>query len=100
MGNKGVEEKLKELGIKLPVVSKPIAEYVPAKQVGNLVYVSGQGPTRDGKAVYVGRVGEEVSLDEAYKATQICALNCLAAAPSVVGSLEKVEEIVQVRGRN
>jgi enamine deaminase RidA (YjgF/YER057c/UK114 family) len=98
MGNTGVEERLKELGVKLPVVSKPVAEYVPAKRVGNLVYVSGQGPIRDGKAVYVGRVGKEVSLDEAYKAAEICALNCLAAIKSVVGSLETVEEIVQVRG--
>lgn len=98
MSNTGVEERLKELGVKLPVVSKPVAEYVPAKCVGNLVYVSGQGPIRDGKAVYVGRVGKEVSLDEAYKAAEICALNCLAAIKSVVGSLEEVEEIVQVRG--
>jgi len=80
------------------VVPKPVAEYVPAKRVGNLVYVSGQGPTRDGKAVYAGRVGKEVSLDEAYKAAEICALNCLAAIKSVVDSLEEVEEIIQVRG--
>jgi len=98
MRNTAVEERLKELGFKLPVVPKPVAEYVPAKRVGDLVYVSGQGPIRDGKPVYVGQVGCEVSLDEAYKAAEICALNCLAAIKSVVGSLEEVEEIVQVRG--
>jgi len=98
MNNTAVEERLKELGFKLPVVPKPVAEYVPAKRVENLVYVSGQGPIRDGKAVYVGRVGKEVSLDEAYKAAEICALNCLAAVKSVVGSLDAVEEVVQVRG--
>jgi enamine deaminase RidA (YjgF/YER057c/UK114 family) len=98
MGNTGVEEKLKELGFNLPVVAKPVAEYVPAKRVGDLIYVSGQGPIRDGKAVYIGQVGGAVSPDEAYKAAEICALNCLAAIKSVVGSLEKVEEIVQVRG--
>jgi enamine deaminase RidA (YjgF/YER057c/UK114 family) len=98
MSNTAVEERLKELGFKLPVVPKPVAEYVPAKRVGDLVYVSGQGPIRDGKPVYVGQVGCEVSLDEAYKAAEICALNCLAAIKSVVGSLEEVEEIVQVRG--
>ena len=93
-----VEERLAKLGFTLPTVPKPVAEYLPAKQVGDLVYVSGQGPTRDGKAVYVGRVGKEVSLDEAYKAAEICALNCLAAIKSLVGSLEEVKEIVQVRG--
>jgi len=98
MSNTRAEEKLKELGFNLPVVAKPVAEYLPAKRVGNLVYVSGQGPVRDGKALYVGRVGEEVSPDEAYRAAEICALNCLAAIKSVVGSLEEVREIVQVRG--
>jgi len=98
MSDKGVEERLRELGFELPIVAKPVAEYVPAKRVENLVYVSGQGPIRDGKAVYIGRVGKEVSPDEGYKAAEICALNCLAAIKSVVGSLEEVEEIVQVRG--
>jgi len=98
MDKNTVMARLKELGIKLPVAAEPVAEYVPAKRVGNLVYVSGQGPVRDGKALYVGRVGKEVSPDEAYKAAEICALNCLAAIKSVVGSLEEVEEIVQVRG--
>ena len=93
-----IEERLKELGVRLPIVSQPIAEYVPAKRVGDLIYVSGQGPVRDGKAVYVGQVGCEVSLDEASKAAEICALNCLAAIKSVVDSLEEVAEVVQVRG--
>jgi len=89
---------LRELGLELPKVPKPVAEHVPAKRVGDLVYVSGQGPIRDGKPVYVGRVGAEVSPEDAYKAAQICALNCLAAVKSLVGSLDAVEEIVQVRG--
>jgi|YelNatPaOPRAMG01_1025707.scaffolds.fasta_scaffold07493_4 enamine deaminase RidA (YjgF/YER057c/UK114 family) len=93
-----IEARLRELGLELPPVPVPVAEYVPAKRVGDLVYVSGQGPIRDGKPVYVGRVGAEVSLEEAYKAAQLCALNCLAAVKSVVGSLDAVEEIVQVRG--
>jgi len=84
--------------LELPEVPKPVAEYVPAKRVGDLVYVSGQGPIRDGKPIYVGRVGAEVSPEDAYKAAQLCALNCLAAVKSLVGSLDAVEEIVQVRG--
>ena len=92
------EVRLKELGLELPEVPKPVTEYLPAKRVGDLVYVSGQGPIRDGKPVYVGRVGAEVSPEDAYKAAQICAVNCLAAVKSLVGSLNAVEEIVQVRG--
>jgi len=89
------EARLKELGFELPEVPKPVAEYVPAKRAGDLVYVSGQGPIRDGTPVYIGRVGAEVSPEDAYKAAQICALNCLAAVKSLVGSLDAVEEIVQ-----
>ena len=98
MPGREAEAKLRDLGLALPEVPKPVAEYVPAKRVGDLVYVSGQGPIRDGKPVYVGRVGAEVSPEDAYKAAQICALNCLAAVKSLVGSLDAVEEIVQVRG--
>jgi len=98
MMDETVEQRLEELGFKLPVVPKPVAEYVPAKHVGDLVYVSGQGPIRDGKPVYVGQVGAEVTREEGYEAAQICALNGLAAVKALVGSLEQVEEVVQVRG--
>ena len=98
MENNKMEERLAKLGFTLPTVPKPVAEYLPAKQVGDLVYVSGQGPIKEGKAVYTGQVGKEVSLEDAYKAAQICALNCLAAVKTVVGSLDRVEEVVQVRG--
>ena len=93
-----VEQRLEELGFKLPVVPKPVAEYVPAKHVGDLVYVSGQGPIRDGKPVYIGQVGAEVTREEGYRAAQICVLNCLAAVKAIAGSLDAVKEIVHVRG--
>jgi len=92
------EMKLRDLGVELPSVPEPGAEYVPAKRVGDLVYVFGQGTIRDGKPIFVGRVGAEVSPEDAYKAAQICALNCLAVVKSLVGSLDAVEEVVQVRG--
>lgn len=85
MGKKSVEKRLKELGFELPEVPEPVAEYIPAKRIGDLVYVSGQGPIRDGKPVYVGQVGVDVSPEEAYQAAQICALNCLAAVKAVAG---------------
>jgi len=92
------QSRLEKLGLELPEVSKPAGEYIPAKKVGNLVFCSGQGPIKDGKAVYVGRVGAEISVEEGYEAARLCVLNCLAAAESVIGSLEKVEEIINVRG--
>jgi len=92
------ETRLKELGIELPPVAKPVASYVPAVQVGQWVYISGQLPFKDGKLAKTGKVGKEVSLDEAYEEAKKCAVNCLSALRSVIGSLEKVERIVKVTG--
>ena len=92
------EKRIKELGIKLPEVPKPVAAYIPAKKVDNLVFCSGQGPVKEGKFVYVGKVDSEMTIEEGYKAARICALNCLAAVKSLVGDLDKIDEIVQVRG--
>ena len=93
-----IEHKIKELGLNLPEAPKPVAEYIPAKKSGNLVFTSGQGPIKDGKFVYVGKVGGEVSLKEGYEAAKICAINCLAAIKSVIGSLDNIDEIVKVKG--
>ncbi|MBA7560176.1 RidA family protein [Candidatus Atribacteria bacterium 1244-E10-H5-B2] len=93
-----IENKLKELGLSLPEVPKPVAEYIPAKKIGNLVFSSGQGPVKDRKFVYVGKVGGEISLEEGYEAAKICALNCLAAIKSVIESLDNIEEIVRIKG--
>lgn len=92
------EARLKELKLILPPVPEPIAEYIPAKKVGDLVYVSGQGPIKDGEFLYIGKVGGRVSLEEGYQCARQCCLNALAALKSVVGSLDEVEEIVKVRG--
>lgn len=93
-----IESKLEDLGLDLPEAPLPVAEYVPAKKVGNLVYGSGQGPIKNGEFLHVGKIGTDVSLEEGYEAAKICALNCLAAIKSVIGSLDKIEEIVKVRG--
>jgi enamine deaminase RidA (YjgF/YER057c/UK114 family) len=92
-----IENKLKEIGLKIPEVPKPAAEYIPAKIVGNLVF-SCQGPMKDGKYIYVGRVGKEVSLEEGYETAKICALNCLAAIKVVIGSLDRIDEIISLKG--
>ena len=94
----GYEEKLNKMGITLPRTSKPAAAYIPAKKVGNLVFCSGQGPSVEGKLIHRGKVGVEKTVEEGYEAAKICALNCLAAVRDLVGSLDEIEEIVQVRG--
>ncbi len=93
-----VEDKLKELGLALPEAPKPVAAYIPAKRVGDLVFISGQIPLKDGKIAYQGKVGAERTQQEGYEAARLCALNALAAVKALVGSLDAVEEIVQVRG--
>lgn len=89
--------KLAELGLKLPDVVPPVAAYVPAVRSGNHVYVSGQLPMADGKLLATGKVGAEVSKEEAKQLAARCALNGLAALESLVG-LNKVVRIVKVVG--
>ncbi len=96
--NMSFEDKLKELGIAVPDAPKPVAAYVPAVKIGDYVYTSGQIPFVAGELKYKGKVGKEVSLEEGYEAARVCAINCLAALKSVIGSLEQVEKIVKVVG--
>ena len=91
-----IEEKIKELGFELPEVAKPLAAYVPAKLVGNLVMTSGQVPVVKGTIKYSGKVGKDLSEEDGQKAAQICALNCLAAIKSVIGDLDKIVEVVKL----
>ena len=93
-----IERKLKQLGLELPTVPQPLAEYVPAKLVGELVFCSGQIPMKGGRPVRVGKVGADLTVQEAYECARISALNCLAAIKGVIGSLDRVQEVVQLRG--
>ncbi|MFZ5642448.1 MAG: RidA family protein [Bacillota bacterium] len=92
------EEKLKEMGIALPVVPKPVAAYVPAVMTDKLVYTSGQIPFVEGELKYKGKVGGELTDKEGYEAARICAINCLSAVKSLAGSLDNIEKIVKVTG--
>ena len=96
--SRAVEEKLKKLGLNLPEPPEPIANYVQAVKVGNLVYVSGMAPLAGGKPRYVGKVGQDLTEKEGYKAAEICALNCLSVVKKVIGSLDKIERIVKLTG--
>ena len=91
------EDRLHELGITLPGLPTPIANYVPAKRVGNIIFTAGQVSVMDGHE-YKGKLGEQLSLEEARAATRACALNCLAAIKSLVGSLDRIKQVVAVHG--
>ncbi len=92
-----VEDRLKELGLTVPEVAAPVAAYVPALRDGNTVMTSGQLPVVDGKLPATGKVGAEVSQEDAAGYAQTCALNAIAAVKSQVGDLDKVK-VVKVVG--
>jgi enamine deaminase RidA (YjgF/YER057c/UK114 family) len=96
MENFMFEAKIKELGIEIPSAPKPLASYVPAVQAGSLVFTAGQLPLVNGELKYTGAVGKDISEDDAKKAAEICALNCLGAVKSVSGTLDKVVQIVKL----
>ncbi len=96
IGDMMIEEKIKELGFELPTPAKPLAAYLPSIKSGDLVFTAGQIPMVNGELKYKGKVGYVVSLEDAQKAAQICALNCLGVIKSLIGSLEKIEQIVKL----
>ena len=94
-----VEGKLAELGLKLPEkMPAPVGNYVGAVSVGNLVFVSGHGPYRDGELDYVGKVPSQVPFEDAVQAAQLVMLNCLADLKLEIGSLDRVKRIVKLLG--
>jgi enamine deaminase RidA (YjgF/YER057c/UK114 family) len=90
------EERLAALGLAVPEVAKPAGAYVPAVRTGNHVYTSGQLPMREGQLVTTGKVGGEVTPEEAVECARQCALNALAAVRAEVGDLSAVKRIVKV----
>ena len=89
------EENLKQKNIKLPAAASPVANYVPAVRVGNLLFLSGAGPGPNDPR---GKVGKELTLDQGYQAARATGLNLLAATRAALGSLDKVKRIVKVLG--
>lgn len=88
--------RLTELGIELPPVAAPVAAYVPATQVGNQVWTSGQLPFVDGELVAVGKVGATVSQDDAANAARTAVLNAIAAAAEVAGGIDNIRRVLKV----
>jgi len=92
------DAKLQSLGLTIPEAPSPSGAYVPVKRVGDLLFVSGQGPLVRGRPTVVGKVDADVSVETAQDAARICVLNCLGAVLGELSCLSGVKEIVQVRG--
>lgn len=92
------EAKLKEMGIELPGVPRPVAAYVPAVVVDKYIYTSGQIPFVDGELKFKGKVGGDLTESQGYEAAKVCAVNCLSAIKELAGSLDNIERIVKVTG--
>ena len=91
-----IEERIKELGFKIPEAPKPLAAYIPAIRIDKLVFTAGQLPMVDGKLIAVGKLGAEISNELGTKAAEKCAINCLSVIKSVIGNLDNIEQIVKV----
>ena len=94
----GAEARLKEKNITLPAPATPVANYVGAVRTGNLLFVAGHGPIRDGKPAVRGKVGRELSLEQGYQVAREVGLNLLATTRAALGSLDKVKRVVKVLG--
>jgi enamine deaminase RidA (YjgF/YER057c/UK114 family) len=94
----GPEMRLKELGIVLPTLPKPVANYLPYRLVGNLLFLSGQGPLDEKGNALTGKLGREISLDEGYRRARLVGLGLLAAMRDALGSLDRVDFIAKLLG--
>ena len=92
-----IKEKLSALGLTLPTAAAPVAAYVPAVKSGNLIFTAGQLPVVDGKLVKEGKVGSDVTAEDAKELAQLCALNALAAI-LLVAELDQIDRVVRVGG--
>jgi enamine deaminase RidA (YjgF/YER057c/UK114 family) len=95
--SEGVEGRLRSLGYELPPVPRPAGSYVPATRAGSLLFTAGQVPLKEGLQ-YTGKVGQDISVEDAKEAARLCTLNALAAVKAEAGSLENVGRVVKVTG--
>ncbi len=94
----GADARLKEKNITLPTPPTPLANYVGSVRVGNLLFLSGHGPLRDGKATARGKLGKDLSVEQGYQVARQVGLNLLATTRATLGSLDKVKRVVKVLG--
>lgn len=98
MTSHSAEQKLAELGLELPPAPKPVATYVPTVRVGNLLYVSGHGPLRPDGTLMEGKVGQDLTLEQAQEAAKLVGLAILASVRAALGSLDRVRRLVKSFG--
>lgn len=92
------EQRLEALGLTLPPVPTPVANYVPYRFAGNLLYLSGQGPKRPDGTYRAGRLGRDISVEDAYQEARLTGLQLLAVAKAALGSLERIEAVLKLLG--
>ena len=92
------EEKLASLGLTLPTVPKPVANYLPYRWAGNLLYLSGQGPRRADGSIALGKLGRDVTVEDGYQHARLTALGLLAAAKLAIGELSRIEAVIKLLG--
>jgi enamine deaminase RidA (YjgF/YER057c/UK114 family) len=94
----GAEARIKQLGITFPTPGKPLGNYIPGVRIGNLLYLSGHGPIREGRPSARGKLGRDLSVEEGYAVAREVGINLLGSARSVLGSLDRVKRVVKVLG--
>jgi len=92
------EARLAELKIELPPAPKPVASYVPAVRADDLLFLSGTGPFKDGKIVYAGKLGKDLTVEQGYEAAKLTLLNALAIVKQELGSLNQIKRVVRMSG--
>jgi enamine deaminase RidA (YjgF/YER057c/UK114 family) len=90
------EERLRELGLEIPEVPPAVANYVGAVRVDDLLFVSGHGPFKDGKATFIGKLGRDLDVEEGRRSAELVALNMLATIKDEIGDLDRVERVVKL----
>ena len=93
-----IEQRISELGLELAEPTQPVANYLQAVRVGQLVYVSGHGPMPDPNNEFVGKVGADIDVETAYRAARVTILGCLSTLRAEIGDLDRVEQIVKLLG--
>jgi len=92
------EARLTQLGITLPPAPKPVATYIPAVRAGDLLFLSGTGPFKDGAIVYAGKLGKDLTVEQGYEAARLTLLNALAMVRQELGTLDRVTRVVRLTG--
>ena len=92
------DAKVVELGITLPPAPKPVAAYIPAVRAGELLFLSGTGPFKDGQIAFTGKLGKDLTVEQGYEAARLTLLNALAMVHQELGTLDRVVRIVRLTG--